>query len=270
MSLFNYYWQERAFYNASIAETEEHLRELNKIIVNDSQLAEFYRNSNFMTASYGKKATIELMMNGLTDKQLYLKVLPYIMQRFQTVGKTYVTPSDMDTDYPRMFNAFLGPRFVNIRDAKCFIKNESGFLEYRDAVIYNTVSGNLLPYYCKIKLKHVIITDEGFAMARPLGDELEHLFKDMVALDRYIESGNWKGHFDEYDFHQKCGVRISDESNKVKQNPKKKSYRYFRIPRIGGQYCFLHIKERNLRIHIYPDESRKVVYVPYIGSHLPL
>lgn len=270
MSLFNYYWQERSFYNTSIAETEEHLRELNKIIATDSQLSEYYRWEGFENAPYGKKSTIALMMNELNDRQLYFKVLPHLLQRFQTIDKTFLLPTDMDAVFPKMFNAFLGPRFVNIRQAKCFVKNEKEFLEYRDAVIFNTISGNNLPEYCGAMLNHVIITDEGFAKARPLGNELNTLYKDMVALDRYIDSGNWKGRFSEHDLCQRCNVNISDESDSVKQNPKKNYHRYFKIPRIGGQYCFLHIKEGNLRIHIYPDEKSKIVYVPYIGPHLPL
>lgn len=269
MSLFNYYWHDRSFYYASITETEEHLRELNKIIVRDSQLSEFYRWKNFENAPYGKKKTIALMMNELTDRQLYLKVLPFIMQRFQTIERPFFLPTDMDTRFPRMHNAFLGPRFVNVKQSKCFIKNEREFLEYRAAVISNTISGNNLPEYCGLMLKHIIITEEGYAKARPLGDELDKLYKDMVALDRYIANGNWTGQFNVHGL-QRCNVNISDESDSIKQNPKKKSYRYFKIPQNGSQYCFLHIKENNLRIHIYPDEKRKIVYVPYIGPHLPL
>lgn len=270
MSLFNYYWQDRSFYNASIAEIEEHLRELNKIIVSDSQLSEFYRWKGFDNAPYGKKKTISLMMNELSDRQLYFKVLPFIMQRFQTIDRTFFLPTDMDTMFPRMYNAFLGPRFVNIMQAKCFIKNEREFLEYRDAVISSTISGNNLSDYCGIMLKHVTITEEGFAKAKPLGNELNKLYKDMVALNGYIENGDWKGRFNVYDLYQQYNVNISDESDSVKQNPKKKNSRFFKIPQNGSQYCFLHIKEGNLRIHIYPDEKRKIIYVPYIGPHLPL
>lgn len=67
----------------------------------------------------------------------------------------------------------------------------------------------------------------------------------------------------------KKAVVISDESDTVKQKPKLKSARYFNIPDVGGQYCFLHIKAGDLRIHIYPHEAKKIVYVAYIGSHLP-
>lgn len=270
MTLFNYYWQDRAFYYASIAEIEEHLRELDKIMTNDSQLAEFYKKVGFEDAPHCGKSSVSLLMTKFKDRQLYLKILPFIMQRFKTIDRAFFLPADMESEYPKMYNAFLGPRFVNIRDAKCFIKNESEFLDYRDSVIYNTISGNTLPVYCGLKLKHVVITAEGFAMAKPLGDELERLFKDMVALDNYIAEGNWRGRFSEHDFHQKYSVRISDESDTVKRHPKKNCFRYFWIPKNGGQYCFLHIKEGDLRIHIYPDEGQKIVYVPYIGPHLPL
>ena len=66
-------------------------------------------------------------------------------------------------------------------------------------------------------------------------------------------------------------MNISDESDKVKNTPRLKRQRNFKISdKIGSQYCFFHIKLDTIRIHIYPEEQEKVIYIAYIGSHLDL
>ena len=70
---------------------------------------------------------------------------------------------------------------------------------------------------------------------------------------------------------QEYGMDISDESDTVKNTPRLRQQRYFRISNERGrQYCFFHIKLGNIRVHIYPEEQERVIYVAYIGPHLDL
>ena len=39
---------------------------------------------------------------------------------------------------------------------------------------------------------------------------------------------------------------------------------------IGSQYCFFHVKLGDIRMHIYPNEDERVIYVAYVGAHLDL
>ena len=83
---------------------------------------------------------------------------------------------------------------------------------------------------------------------------------------------SWKtGSFQIRILQQNYNVTISDESDTVKRNPLLKQKRYFKVSdEIGSQYCFYHLKLDNIRIHIYPNEFEKVIYVTYVGKHLDL
>ncbi|WMJ72023.1 hypothetical protein RCC89_02385 [Cytophagaceae bacterium ABcell3] len=65
-------------------------------------------------------------------------------------------------------------------------------------------------------------------------------------------------------------LRISDESNSVKQNPKLRRHRMFMI---NGRKTFFgfHIKSFSgaLRLYFLPDRSEQKIYIGYFGKHLP-
>ena len=91
-----------------------------------------------------------------------------------------------------------------------------------------------------------------------------------MEFDRYLRD-NWKkGTLRIKEVKDNTTLDMSDESDTVKRNPKYNRLRHFRIPGIGGRFCYVHIKRDNLRFHIYADEEGGRVYVPYIGAHLEL
>ena len=103
------------------------------------------------------------------------------------------------------------------------------------------------------------------------GSDFNKVLKAICQLDCYnMES--WKtGSFQLRILQQNYNVTISDESDTVKRNPLLKQQRYFKVSdEIGSQYCFYHLKLDNIRIHIYPNEFEKVIYVTYVGKHLDL
>jgi len=117
--------------------------------------------------------------------------------------------------------------------------------------------------------KRVIITTDACAMVRPLGKFIKQVFGQLIVLDEYIQKAWTNGTFNEGNVAANTSLDITDESTTVKQNPSYNQYRRFRIPGIGSKYCFIHIKTGALRFHIYPDNTNRVIYVPYIGKHLP-
>lgn len=64
--------------------------------------------------------------------------------------------------------------------------------------------------------------------------------------------------------------RASGESATVKQHPKKRRKRLFRLPDIGEVFCENHIKlPRGYRLYFFPySQNKKCIYVVYIGPHL--
>lgn len=125
--------------------------------------------------------------------------------------------------------------------------------------------------FLKIGLPNIILIKEALASYKSLGkDDKKTIISDLKKLDGFIEN-NWKnGKFPVEVFSKDTGVDASDESDKTKKDRKCKALRRFKIPGIGSQYCFLHIKiSHKYRIHFYADTENKKVYIAYIGGHLP-
>jgi hypothetical protein len=63
---------------------------------------------------------------------------------------------------------------------------------------------------------------------------------------------------------------VSGESKNVKNNPKLKKERIFFLPNGTKQFFEKHIKlSGGFRLHFYPDETQKKIYIGYVGPHLP-
>lgn len=265
--MFSYYLQNRSYYFATDEEVKIHLDELNNIVVVSDNNDHFYRWENFEMQPYNRWRTIGQHFADGVPQYLAHRVLPSILRRIKCLPKPYLSLQDIDGDFKRTGNAFLGPSFSSpsIR----LISNKTGYYDFRADFIKNNVSGANFKKCCDLALNQICITDDAAKTVKSLGNESRRIYEKLTELDRYL-SLFWKGTFSEYDVVQKANLDISDESDTTKREPKLKAYRYFNIPGIGGRYCFLHIKTGNgMRYHIYPDEENKIVYVPYIGPHLP-
>jgi hypothetical protein len=92
-------------------------------------------------------------------------------------------------------------------------------------------------------------------------------------LDSFVEK--WKT--DDALFYSEKAIRdfglnheVSGESDTVKNNPKLKNMRTFYLP--DGRKLFFeqHIKLTNgFRLYFYPDMAQKLIYIGYVGPHLP-
>lgn len=64
---------------------------------------------------------------------------------------------------------------------------------------------------------------------------------------------------------------VSGESASVSQNPSLRKHREFWLPSGKQAYFENHIKLMgNYRLHFYPDAEARIVFIGYIGPHLPL
>ena len=267
--MFNFYWQERSFYYATKEDIENHIKELNKIVVSCGKENHFFKNWGFEDFPKGKKSSIgELFFCDEFDKYLANRIIPYLAKRFSSINKSFVTIDQMSSYMPNKFNAFLGPRFINVNSNKSFIKNYSDFSDYRSHVLKSTVTQNNFNIYCGIFLKKISLTKEACLMIYKLTNQTKNIFEGLCKIDNYIETNNWTGKFCIKDVQNKTGLIVSDESDTVKQNPKYKELRLFSIPNKGDKYCFIHIKIGDIRIYLYPEEKEKVIYITYIGNHL--
>jgi hypothetical protein len=84
-------------------------------------------------------------------------------------------------------------------------------------------------------------------------------------LDIYVK--NWKvGGFSYEHAMEKTGIKISPES--ASTNQQYGARRTFAVPGLGRKLFDLHIKLGDIRIHFYPEENTKIIYIGYIGRHL--
>ena len=65
-------------------------------------------------------------------------------------------------------------------------------------------------------------------------------------------------------------LRVTNESDTIRNDKTLKSYRMFQLPNGETEYFEMHIKTGELRIHFFPLEAEHTIYIGYIGSHLPL
>lgn len=266
--MFSYYLQGRSYYYANKEEVIAHLCALNKIIANQNEYDHFYKSMNFENFRFDKWSSIGSFFNSTElPKSLRERVLPSILKRFKVINESYMSVTDMNVDYRNTSNAFLCAK--TLRPAVSVIVDYSDYIDFKAFMTLQTVGQANFQKCCNIMFKRVIITTDACAMVRPLGKFIKQVFGQLIVLDEYIQKAWTNGTFNEGNVAANTSLDITDESTTVKQNPSYNQYRRFRIPGIGSKYCFIHIKTGALRFHIYPDNVNRVVYIPYIGKHLP-
>jgi hypothetical protein len=93
----------------------------------------------------------------------------------------------------------------------------------------------------------------------------DQIIEKLKRLNEYAE--NWQqGSYSNNDVKQH-GLDVSGESDSTLN--KYGRQRKFRLPNGKKALFENHIKTGDLRFHFYPDDEHKIIYVGYIGSHLP-
>lgn len=267
--MFSYYLQGRSYYYASKDEVIFHLQQLNSIILRANANDHFYRSVDFHNFPYDKYNNVgQLFESQVLPRQVRERVLPMIDRRVKIIKQSFMSITDMDKVYNKTKNAFFGAWFYH-KDIR-LICSCTEFLEFRRLMVRQIISNKNFKACCGVRLQDVIVTEEAFQNVPSIGKVAKQVFFQLIMLDEYV-SEMWKdGAFNEADVSSKTSLTITDESDTVKQMPHLRQFRYFRIPSIGSQYCYLHIKLGGYRIHIYPDNVNHKIFVPYIGKHLPL
>lgn len=268
--MFSYYFQDRSYYFAKDKDVICHLNAVNKIVANSDQFDHFVQTQDFYDGIYdrwGNTIGSVLKDSNRTSKFIVERVLPSILRRTKIIANSYKSIADMNVDCHNTSNAFLCA--TTRMPAIGIVVDYQDYVSFRSFIITQTIGPKNFKKCCLAMLKKVVLTKEAFDMVRPYGKMVRQVYERLQQLDYYILY-EWKnGTFCEGDVSAKTPLTISDESDSVKRDRTYNHHRYFRIPNIGSQYCFLHIKTGALRFHIYPDNDTKTIYVPYIGPHLP-
>lgn len=267
-----YYLHEKSFEWATLEQIEQALHEISLMMVSKWESESFYKNSLFLeTRNAHLRTTLSMILfDRLRDKQFALSVVPNLLRRFsESIG-----PFNNIEEFQRAQNsydryAFLGAYFNPKHEDDISLFND--FDRKRREWLQKKVCNRTVRECANLLFRKIIVTDESIGQWQHLPKKVtKQILDQLVELDDYVLA-NWTigTQFSEHDITTHTRLNITDESQSVHNDARLSQARYFNIPEIGGRYCYLHIKLGDYRIHFYPDESTKIIYVPYIGPHLP-
>lgn len=270
--MFRYYLYPPAFSKACIQEIENNLKELNNVLtVHCDQYDIFhYDLSLFEVETNEKDKLADVLWGKLPDIQFSRIVLPQILIKLKVLQRNYADLEDFNGEFNNTLNALWGVNFC--LDHLCHIFNVNKYNEFRSESLKKILCKENFKKFQPLICSHLSFTDDVFNSIAIGSDKVFNQILDrMIEFDKYVKI--WcklKIPFNVKDLNLKTSLTASDESDSVKNDEKKKRERYFILPNIGGQYCYLHIKTGDFRFHFYPDNNTRKVYVAYIGPHLTL
>lgn len=97
----------------------------------------------------------------------------------------------------------------------------------------------------------------------------QQMVNRLVDLDNYNKTWT-QGTCTPNQINGVTSLRVTNESDTIRNDKTLKSYRMFQLPNGETEYFEMHIKTGELRIHFFPLEAEHTIYIGYIGSHLPL
>jgi hypothetical protein len=123
--------------------------------------------------------------------------------------------------------------------------------------------------YANVLFKKIVLCDSAYSNLNAYSQqEFEQILDRLLALDNYNQS--WLlGDFSPKNITSTTNLTVSYESDRTNNNSKLAAKRYFQLPNGKTEYFEPHIKIGNFRIHFYPKNSEHIIYVGYIGPHLP-
>ena len=198
------------------------------------------------------------------------QVVIHFIEQLSTIDTNIYSMELFESEFPNAtLRAFLGIYFQDLDiELDKQITNIDDFKELKNNNLWTKVNssnlwdlrGDLFPNLCLCDSVEEQCLDLGSHRAF---NQILHRLKelDVVASDWIV------GGFD-YKEIKANGLNISPESKTTMQNEKYVRERTFSLPNGRREIFELHLKIDNIRIHIYPDNNDKKIYIGYIGKHL--
>jgi len=267
--MFNYYLYETSFHGVGKEKLEENLKILNHVVtkISDKFDCFIYAKSLYEVHIEDTSTFDEIVYSELVDKFFQYRVLPSLLLKLkfcQTITDKIV----FDSYFPNSNNAFWGIKFADRHDYElsseddyiCFRKNgfkqaisPDNFWEYKDSLFPHLIFCN------NVQSNMSVIASSG---------EFSGVINHLLGLNDFAKCWN-SGPFDGKKLKAQVGLNVSPESKSVTNNENLRQSRTFTLPDGRLKYFEWHIKTANLRFHFYPDQGKHIIYVGYIGKHLP-
>ncbi len=268
MTGYTFYVDSGSFGNSKSNDILDYIEELYDIVSSAEETEAFVheRPSEWYYGQTSDGQDIPQIIYSCPDYRV-ISVVNTIEQRLTAAPQRFTEPAEMDAVYPATHNAFVGisyppeqrtPRhLVSRADKEDYIKANPlqipvpDFWENRE---------ELFP---RIKFCGV---DEGLITGATHRNYFESTFKK---IEKFCEEVWTEGNFRIETFKKRCVASASDESDTVYDDPKLKAMRMSTIPGKGRQFWPYHLKHGSIRMHIWPDNATRDIYVTYTGPHLP-
>lgn len=269
----NSYIQPLSFTQSTIEELEKCFREINEVVSSKMLMRiSFQYNSNLLMSvqlSDGNTLAEGLYTLHMSDKQLQTRVIPKLLSMFPDTSNDFDDIEQLKQIYPNDLNSFWGIHFPLQMEYNLRTKEECiGFIY--DS-LWKLMNSSSFDWLYPILLPNIVIADSALPQIQGLGssNNFSIVIEDLKKLNSFCIT--WKsGAFSIKVLKQTCAIDTSDESNTTKSNDNLKAYRRFQLKDLGSQYCFLHVKHGDFRLHYYPDDNTHKIHIGYVGVHLPI
>lgn len=268
--MINYFFCPDSYKGVNTILIKSSIEDLNKALLKKDKNETFYDDGSFYTVEYAKDLTLYAKL-AESHKDLINRIIPSMLRRMKHSVTISADIDRLNAAYPDIWVNCLWGWFA--MEDKNHVCTFDFFCSNRKSIAKNIADGTNFDSISSLLFDKIKVTSAALEQIQNLGngDSFKRVLESLMSLDNYNTKSWQSGGFRLRAVQQEYNVTISDESDTVKRKPQLKQQRYFNISaKLGSQYCFHHVKLGDIRIHIYPDEDERVIYIAYIGSHLDL
>lgn len=220
----------------------------------------FYKNSDFWE--------IKVLQSFFSSSWEYVGAITTFVEACTTTSNIISNDTSANTSFPHDFNCFLGIDFSNITDVSNGITCLKDFLYYKKELLWdvdcNSFWGKRNQLFDKL-----IFCDNVKSQIESITENkyFNQILNKLNIFNQAIKETWNSGVFSYKLINRDYSLIISPESDRTKE--KYGNERTFQLPDGSSQLFDLHIKMGDMRIHFFPDDTKKIIYIGYIGKHLP-
>ncbi|PJX21934.1 hypothetical protein CAP47_09990 [Psychroflexus sp. S27] len=245
--------------NLKFEEFQEGLDDI--ILIKKEENDIFYKNNNInQLENYS-----ELYQNHSQENQFRAKFL----EQINISNSNPKSIEELKMVFPDTPIGFMGINFPQLEiDKNLCVENDDRFKEFKKYHLILLNHSNLF-FLKEICFSNIIFCDNSEEQLKSFGNGkyFHQCVEQLSILNEYLQ--NWsEGNFNYQNLNDSTEITLSPES-KTTMN-KHFDKRVFSLPNGGTDIFELHIKLRDIRIHILEDNVSKKIMVGYIGRHLPI
>lgn len=237
---------------------------MNNLLVikkNGSKDDEFYKNSDFWE--------IKVSTSFFSGSGEYVGAIINFVETCKSTRDKVLNDASAYTSFPNDSNCFLGIDFSNITGVSNKITCLQDFLNYKEEQLWNVDCNSFWEKRIQLFDK-LIFCDNVKSQIESIADSkhFDQVLNKLNIFNKALKESWNSGDFSYKKITRDYPLIISPESDGTINKYGKE--RTFQLPDRSSQIFDLHIKMGDMRIHLFPDNTQKIIYIGYIGKHLPI